>query len=392
MKKAVRHIFMLLAVLLTGALQGGVWAQEVAQEVAQTEATDMSAEVVEVEVSDGATEASEEPEKLDVVGLIFDHISDSYSWHIATHKGHHIEIPLLCIVRGEGGDWHLFSSAKVSHGDSYKGFRIASEGEEWEGKLVAEGADGVLYRPLDLSFTKNAAGLMINALLMVAIFLGVARWYKRRNYSIYEVPRGFVGAVEMLVMSLEDDIIRPSVGKDYKRYSPYLLTAFFFIFINNLMGLVPTFPGGANTTGNIAVTLVMALATTFVVNVFGNKEYWKEILWPDVPVWMKFPIPLMPVIELFGVISKPFALTVRLFANILAGHTVILALTCLVFISVSMGTTMNIVMTIFSVLLSVFMLVLEILVAYIQAYVFTMLSSVFIGLSRKEHHAAHKKH
>jgi F-type H+-transporting ATPase subunit a len=135
----------------------------------------------------------------------------------------------------------------------------------------------------------------------------------------------------------------------------------------------------------------MALATTFMVNVFGNKAYWKEILWPDVPIWMKFPIPLMPVIEIFGIFSKPFALTVRLFANILAGHTVLLALACLVFISVSMGPAMNGVMTVFSVLLSVFMLVLEILVAYIQAYVFTMLSSVFIGLSRKEHHAAHKK-
>ncbi len=370
----LRHIMLLCTVLLAGVQWGSLWASEAG-------GTQEPQEVAEV--------AAEE-EKLDVVGLIFDHINDSYSWHIATYKGHHIEIPLLCIVRSEEGKWHAFSSAKVAHHHTYEGFYIAPEGEKWEGKLVAVGADGEVYRPIDLSFTKNAAGLMINALLLVVIILGCARWYRRRDYSIYAVPKGFVGAVEMLVMSLEDDIIRPSVGKDYKRYSPYLLTAFFFIFVNNLMGLLPAFPGGANTTGNIAVTLIMALATMFAVNVFGNKEYWKEILWPDVPVWMKFPIPLMPVIELFGVISKPFALTVRLFANILAGHTVILALTCLVFISVSMGTTMNVVMTIFSVLLTVFMLVLEILVAYIQAYVFTMLSSVFIGLSRKEHHAAKK--
>jgi F-type H+-transporting ATPase subunit a len=385
MKHLVQHIVLLVAVLLCGAQWGSVWAQEVAADQ----------EVVVVEALEEALEEhslpAAESEKLDVVGLIFDHINDSYSWHIATHKGHHIEIPLLCIVRSKESGWHLFSSAKVAHGHSYKGFYVAPEGAEWEGKLVAVGADGEVYRPLDLSFTKNAAGLMINTIIMLVIFLGVARWYKRRNYSIYEVPRGFVGAVEMLVMSLEDDIIRPSVGKDYKRYSPYLLTAFFFIFINNLMGLVPVFPGGANTTGNIAVTLMMALATTFAVNVFGNKEYWKEILWPDVPVWMKVPIPLMPVIELFGIISKPFALTIRLFANIMAGHTVLIALTCLVFITVNMGATMNGVMTVFSVLLSVFMLVLEVLVAYIQAYVFTMLSAVFIGLSRKEHHAAHKK-
>ena len=379
MKTTVRHIVMLVAVLLVGALWSGVWAQSVTPAEVQQPPVEAAEEVEEVE------------EKLDVVGLIMDHINDSYSWHIATVNGHHIEIPLLCIVRAESGRWSLFSSSIVSHGHSYEGFYVAPKGAEWEGKLVAVGEDGQVYRPIDLSLTKNAAGLIINSLLLVAVILGVAGWYRRRGCDYREVPRGFVGAVEMLVMSLEDDIIRPSVGKDYKRYSPYLLTAFFFIFFNNLMGLVPTFPGGANTTGNIAVTLVMALATMFAVNVFGNKEYWKEILWPDVPVWMKFPIPLMPVIELFGVISKPFALTVRLFANILAGHTVILALTCLVFISVSMGTTMNVVMTVFSVLLSVFMLVLEVLVAYIQAYVFTMLSSVFIGLSRKEHHAAHKK-
>jgi F-type H+-transporting ATPase subunit a len=377
MRRLLLQILFLIGALLRGALWGAS-AQEVS-----TESGEVAPQFGE--------ESAEAEEKLDVVGLIFDHINDSYSWHIATIDGHHVEIPLLCIVRSEEGRWYAFSSARVSHGHSYEGFYVAPEGEKWEGKLVAIGSNGEVYRPLDLSFTKNAAGLMINSLLLVAIILGVARWYRRRNYDVHAVPRGFVGAVEMLTMSIEDGIIRPSVGKDYKRYSPYLLTAFFFIFINNLMGLVPAFPGGANTTGNIAVTLVMALATTFMVNVFGNKAYWKEILWPDVPIWMKFPIPLMPVIEIFGIFSKPFALTVRLFANILAGHTVLLALACLVFISVSMGPAMNGVMTVFSVLLSVFMLVLEILVAYIQAYVFTMLSSVFIGLSRKEHHAAHKK-
>lgn len=367
---------LLLAMLLMGALWGGVYAQSEGEHTTATPTQE---------------EQNTEAEKFDVVGLIFDHINDSYSWHIATYKGHHIEIPLLCIVRSEDGKWHAFSSSKISHGHHHEGFYVAPKGARWEGKLVAEGADGEVYRPLDLSLTKNAAGVLINSLLLVTIILGVARWYRRRNYSIYAVPKGFVGAVEMLVMSLEDDLIKPAVGKEYKRYSPYLLTAFFFIFVNNLMGLVPTFPGGANTTGNIAVTLILALATMFAVNVFGNKEYWKEILWPDVPIWMKFPLPLMPVIEFFGIISKPFALTIRLFANTLAGHMVILALTCLVFVSVSMGTTMNIVMTIFSVVLTVFMLVLEILVAYIQAYVFTMLSSVFVGLSRPEHHAAKKE-
>lgn len=377
----LRHTALLLALLVGGGLWGDVWASEPQSKAAQEP---------QEEVADGPEEVSQEEAKLDVVGLIFEHIGDSYSWHITTINGHHIEIPLLCIVRSQEGRWYAFSSAKVAHGHTHEGFFINHEGEQWKGKLVAHNSEGKLYRPLDISITKNAAGVMFNSLVVIVIILGVAGWYRRRNYDHTAIPRGFVGAVEMLIVSVEDDVIRPSVGKDYKRYSPYLLTAFFFIFVSNLLGLVPIFPGGANVTGNIAVTLVLALATTFAVNVFGNKEYWKEILWPDVPVWMKFPIPLMPVIEIFGIISKPFALTIRLFANIMAGHTVLIALTCLVFITVNMGATMNGVMTVFSVLLSVFMLVLEVLVAYIQAYVFTMLSAVFIGLSRKEHHTAHK--
>lgn len=380
----------LAAMLLLGALWewcGHAYATTPTEEVTTEAAVAVTAEGVAERVE----ESVEEEPQLDVVGLIFEHISDSYSWHIATVNGHHIEIPLLCIVRDEAGKWHAFSSSKVAHGATYEGFFV-NHGEKWDGKLVAHGSNGELYRPLDLSITKNAAAVMFNSLVVVVLILGVAGWYrKREEKEPYAVPRGFVGAVEMLTMSIVDDVIRPSVGKDHRRYTPYLLTAFYFIFVSNLLGLVPIFPGGANVTGNIAVTLVLALATTFAVNVFGNKEYWKEILWPDVPVWMKVPIPLMPAIELFGIISKPFALTIRLFANILAGHTVLIALSCLVFITVSMGPAMNGVMTVFSVLLSVFMMVLELLVAYIQAYVFTMLSSVFIGLSRKEHHATHTK-
>lgn len=315
--------------------------------------------------------------------IISEHLSDSYWWHITTINDRHVSIYLPVIARSKESGWAVFSSKKISHGETYRGFYIAPEGKH-EGKLVTLNAAGEEYRPFDISITKNAFALMINSLIMLAIFLGVARWYKRRPEE-HPVPRGFVGAVEMFVMSVEDDIIRPNVGKDYAKYSPYLLTAFFFIFINNIMGLIPIFPGGANTTGNIAVTLALALCTLVAVNVFANREYWKEILWPDVPVWMKFPIPLIPVIELFGVISKPFALMIRLMANIFAGHMIILSITFMVFTTVSMGVGMNAGMSAFSVILSVFMTVLEILVAYIQAYVFTVLSAVFIGQSRASH-------
>jgi F-type H+-transporting ATPase subunit a len=195
----------------------------------------------------------------------------------------------------------------------------------------------------------------------------------------------FLGDTLAQVAGEKAGIIKPSVGKDYERYAPYLLTAFFFIFLSNLMGLVPFFPGGANVTGNIAITLVLAICTFLTVNLFGSREYWREVLWPDVPLWMKCPVPLMPVIEIFGLFTKPFALTVRLLANIMAGHSVILALVCIIFITHSMGALIGGSMTVVSVLFTIFMNVLELLVAFIQAYVFTMLSAVFIGLSRVEH-------
>lgn len=320
--------------------------------------------------------------------LIFEHIQDAYWWHITTINGHHVSIYLPVIVYSADNGFSLFSSSHLDHGHKHKGFYIAESGK-YAGKIVELNTASEEVRPLDLSLTKTAFSIIINAAIMLLLFLSVARWYKKRPK--HAVPGGFVGAIEMFVMSVEDDIIRGSIGKDYARYSPYLLTAFFFIFINNIMGLVPFFPGGANVTGNIAVTLTLALCTMFAINAFGNKEYWKEIFWPDVPLWMKIPVPLMPIIELFGVISKPFALTIRLFANITAGHAIILSLTCLIFITVKMGAGMHAGMTAFSIILSVFMSFLELLVAYIQAYVFTMLSAVFIGLSRQEHSHSEKE-
>lgn len=152
------------------------------------------------------------------------------------------------------------------------------------------------------------------------------------------------------------------------------------------MGLIPVFPGGGNVTGNIAVTMILAFCTFLAVNLFGTKEYWKEILWPEVPTWLKVPVPLMPAIELFGIFTKPFALMIRLFANIMAGHSIILALTSIVFVTAGMGAVISTSMTVVSVLFCIFMNCVEVLVAFIQAYVFTMLSAVFIGMARAEGH------
>lgn len=326
-----------------------------------------------------------ENEPLNIQEVILDHIGDAYEWHIMTVGDKHFSIPLPVIVYSIESGWHVFLSSHLHHGDSYKGFRLATEGN-YKGKVVETIPTGETIRPMiDISLTKIAMGVIINSLLLVGIILFVSQWYRHRKASD-KAPRGFVGMMEMLIMMVYNDIIKPSVGRDYERFSPYLLTAFFFIFLSNLMGLIPIFPGGANVTGNIAITLVLAVCTFIAINLFGTREYWREILWPDVPIWMKCPIPLMPVIEIFGLFTKPFALTVRLFANIMAGHSIILALVCIIFVTHSMGALLGGSMTILSVLFSLFMNCLELLVAFIQAYVFTMLSAVFIGMSRVEHH------
>lgn len=331
-----------------------------------------------------ASATSEEKEELDVKEFIFGHIGDAYEWHITTVGDTHVSIPLPVIVYSQKSGWHAFLSSRVAHGNSYEGFCIATEGSH-AGKIVETLPTGEEVRPIDLSLTKIAAGIIINSLLLVCIIMAVSRWYRNKKVSD-EAPRGFVGMMEMLITSIYDSVIKPSVGKDSERFAPYLLTAFFFIFLSNLMGLVPIFPGGANVTGNIAITLFLAVCTFLAVNLSGTREYWKEIFWPEVPTWMKCPVPLMPVIELFGIFTKPFALTIRLLANIMAGHSVILALICIIFVTHNMGAALGSSMTVVSVLFSIFMNFLELLVAFIQAYVFTMLSAVFIGMARVQHH------
>lgn len=341
--------------------------------------------------AEGATE--QKSAKLDVKELILEHLGDSYDWHITdTSDGGHVSIPLPVIVKGVNSGWHVFLSSAFHHGtEAHEGFYIASEGK-YKGKIVEKNGAGEEIRPLDLSLTKNASAMIISSVLLVVLILSVARWYKKREKAgTHEAPKGFIGLMEMLIMSVNDDIIRPCVGKNYRKFAPYLLTAFFFIFFNNLLGLIPIFPFGANLTGNIAVTLVLALFTFFIVNIFGTKEYWREIFWPDVPTWLKIP-PIMPAIELVGVLTKPFALMIRLFANIFAGHSIVLGLMCLIFVTAGGGAAMTGSMTVVSVLMTVFIFVVELLVAYIQAYVFTMLSAVFIGLAQVEPHHSTEKH
>ncbi len=327
-----------------------------------------------------------EEETFDLKEMIFSHVTNSYDWHLFTLHGHHYSIPLPVIVKSQERGWFVFSSSHLTHGESYEGFSI-SHSEANSGKIVEMDSNGNEIRPFDISMTKNAVSILLSCALLLLIFVPFARGYKKDHMRS---RKGFAGSLEMLTMSIVDDVIKPCVGHDYKRFAPYLLTAFFFIFLNNFLGLIPIFPGGANVTGNISVTFVLAMFTFFITNIFGNKEYWKEVFWPDVPTWLKVPIPIMPLVELLGVFTKPFALMVRLFANMLAGHMIILVLVGLIFIFQSMmGAGVASGVSVVSVAFSIFMLLLDVLVSFIQAYVFTMLSSIFIGMARAEHHSSH---
>ena len=320
-------------------------------------------------------------QEVNVGEIVFSHIKDSYEWHITKWNNTDIAVPLPVIVRSAERGWFVFMSSKISHGHSYNGFRVATEGDN-QGKLVEINAAGSEVRPLDLSLTKNASALLFSSSLLLFLILRVASFYKRNPL---QTPGGWKGMIEVMVLYIRDGVIKENVGEDYEKYSSYLLTIFFFILLNNLMGLIPIFPFGANVTGNIAITFLLALCTFMIVNVSGTKAYWKEIDWPDTPLFLKLPVPIMPFVNAFEVFTKPFSLMIRLFANIMAGHTIILGLTCLIFVTVSMGAAVNSGMTVLSVILTVFMNFIELLVACIQAYIFTMLSAVYIGQAKAGH-------
>lgn len=312
--------------------------------------------------------AAEDGGGLDMKSYIFGHVGDAYEWHITKVGDTDISIPLPCIVVDDG--LHVFSSKRMQE----HGYTLNEDG-----KLVNA---ATMERPLDLSITKNVLALMINAALLVTLILLCARWYRKHDV-LKEKPTGIAALMEPVVMFVESDLIRDVIGPGYRKYAPYLMTAFFFILINNLMGIFPFFPGGANTTGNIAITLVLAVFTFIMVNLFGTKKYFKEIFWPEVPVFLK-AVPLMPIIEIIGVFTKPFSLMIRLFANTLGGHIMILSMVGLIFISASMGAFVNGAFSVVALLLGVFLDCLEILVAFIQAYVFTLLSAVFISLAHPD--------
>ena len=331
------------------------------------------AKVQEARAASSGPQQQEGP-VLDMQHYIFEHISDAYEWHIATIGHRDLSIPLPCIV--VDGGLKIFLSNRMEE----NGYRL-----DEEGKLIDA---ATLRRPVDLSMTKNVVGLLFSAVLLVVLILSCARWYRRHDV-LEEKPTGIAALLEPVIMMINDDVVKKVAGPVHARFSPYLLTVFFFILINNLMGIFPVFPGGANLTGNIAVTFVLALFTFLMVNLFGDRHYYKDIFWPDVPLFLK-AIPIMPAIEVLGTITKPFSLMVRLFANMLAGHIVLLSALSVIFLTARMAPVINGSLTFVSVLFGMFLDILEILVSFIQAYVFTMLSALFIGMAHQGHrHQTH---
>ncbi len=329
---------------------------------------------------DGHDTEHSEKKEFNTGEFILDHVGDSYDWHIATFGDFHLSIPLLVIIYSKTNGLNVFMASKFHHGhESYKGFEIAAEGNN-KGKII-ELSTG--KRPfLDLSITKLVLSLFFSLTLILIIFLSVAKSYKRNPDK---APKGLQSLLEPLIIFVRDDIAKPAIGnKKYEKFLPFLLTVFFFIFINNMLGLIPIFPGGANLTGNIAVTVALALITFIITTVNGNGNYWKHILFPPVPHLLK---PIMIPIEIMGMIIKPFVLAVRLFANISGGHMVMLGFFSLIFVFGNMyGIGAGYGISVFSVAFSIFMTFLEFLVAFIQAYVFTLLSAIYFGMATEEHH------
>lgn len=318
--------------------------------------------------------------------FVMEHVSDAYEWHIASFGETQISIPLPIILYSTNKGLNIFMSSRFHHGhEKYKDFRIEHEGVN-EGKIVEinEKAE-VVGLPIDLSITKTVAGIFVSVIILLAIFLSIAISARKR---VNQAPKGLQNLFEPIILFIRDEVAKPAIGeKKFEKFMPFLLTAFFFILINNILGLIPVFPFGANVTGNIAVTLVLALFTFFITTINGNKHYWKEIYNPDVPWWLKFPIPLMPIVELSGLITKPFVLMVRLFANMLAGHMIITVFVSLIFIFNSlMGVEAGLGVSVISVAFSVFIVLLDVLVSFIQAYVFTLLSALYFGMATSEHH------
>jgi F-type H+-transporting ATPase subunit a len=337
--------------------------------------------------SDAAADGHHAPaeEKFNAGKMILEHVADAHDWHIAGH----LSIPLPVIVYASGFGFDVFSSSRFEHGHatvhSKQNYRLNNQHIVVvnDDDTINEEKTAAIY---DFSITKNVASLFFSLLVLTLVFINVAKAYTRNPNK---APKGLQSFFEPIIIFIRDDVAKASIGeKRYKKFMPYLLTVFFFIWINNMLGLIPLAPGGANLTGNVAVTMTLALFT-FAITLFNaNGHYWRHIFaMPGVPAWV---LVLLTPIEILGLFLRPFVLMVRLFANITAGHIIALSFFSLIFIFAEMSLAAGLGFSLFTTLFTVFMMTMELLVAFLQAYVFTLLSAVYFGAAVEEaHHDDH---
>lgn len=332
------------------------------------------------ETTDKVSEENKEAEKkkIDFGKLLIEEVIDAHEWHFATLPNGHAVAMHLPIIAISDGKLYCFNSKHLAHGDTYKGFVISDEMGS-RGKLQRYDSNGEQMKIWDFSITRTVVGVLISAALLIVIFIAVARKSKKNEGK---APSGIQSLFEPLIVFVKNTAITNIGKKHYEKFMPYLLTLFFFIFLNNLLGRVPLYP---NTSGNIAVSMVMALFTFIITCFSAKKHYWKEIFNPDVPWGLKYPLPLLPVIEFVSMLIKPFSLTIRLFANITGGHIVSLGIICLIFLFGQMfGFGVGYGSGVIAVLFGLFIALIEILIAFIQAYVFTILSAIYFGTAVEE--------
>jgi len=335
--------------------------------------------------------------KYNAAEVIAAHISDAHDWHFLTLGHTHLTLPLPVIIYSKEKGLDMFMSNKFkaaegteAHGHNatlYHNGYVLYNGKIFIGESTQhietdlKGAVTNLATVTDISITKNVASMFVGLLVLTLVFISVANAYKKTGSKI--APKGLQSFMEPLILFVRDDIAKPNLGNKADKFLPYLLTIFFFILINNILGLLP---GAANVTGNIAVTFLLAFLTLIITAINGNKTYWGHIFNPPgVPKWL---FPIMIPVELMGIFTKPFALMIRLFANITAGHIIMLSIIGLIFMFSNNGTEIG---TGFGVSLgalplAIFLYCLELLVVFIQAYIFTMLTALFIGQAVEDHH------
>lgn len=327
--------------------------------------------------TEASTQRSEKKTGFDASEVIFGHVLDAHEFHFLSYEGkdgkeHHVSIALPVILYSPQKGWSFFSASKFGDGENIV------DGYKMEGQKIVPVDPGVTV--YDFSLTRNVVQMIISLALLVWIMVAAAKRYKA---DPKKAPSGMQNAVEVVINFIRDDVAKPNLGHKYEKYLPYLLTVFFFILINNLVGMIP---GTANVTGNIAFTMILSLISFVVILFSTNKHYWGHIVNPPVPGFVK---PIMAPVEILGIFTKPFALMIRLFANMLAGHIIIICLISMIFIFGALSSGVGWGFSPISIAFSVFIYFIEILVAFIQAYIFTNLTAVFIGQAMEGNHDEH---